>query len=243
MANGSSAPPHRADVADATARPERRRNPRGQGHLLRGEIIAGATAILERTGSEESVTLRAIAREIGITAPSISDHFVDRAAIIDAVVAEQLAALAARLSAAAESATDPVERLLGAWRAYVEFGRSHPTRYRIIFERRFLPLWDEEERPMVETVPLFAGTVEMMIGLLQSCIDSGHSTSTDALADSVAIWYFVHGLVALPTTITSFPWPEFDGHLTAGITDLAHLDPPATGPEPRRSEEPSGRRT
>jgi hypothetical protein len=61
---------------------------------------------------------------------------------------------------------------------------------------------------MVETLPLFTGTVEMMIGLLQTCIDTGRSASIDAFADSVGIWYYVHGLVALPTTITSFAWPD-----------------------------------
>jgi AcrR family transcriptional regulator len=178
--------------------------------------------------------LRAIAREIGITAPSIADHFPDRAAIIDAVVADQLGTLATHLTAAAEATTDPVARLLGAWRAYLDFGRTHPTRYRVIFERRFLPLWDDQQRPMVETVPLFAGTVEMMIGLLQTCIDSGHSTSADAFTDSVAIWYFVHGLVALPTTITSFPWPDPHSHLDVGIANLAHLTASSAKPPSRR---------
>src|ERR1700722_10514165 len=100
----------RAVVAeDKGSRPRHRRNARGQGHLLRAEIIAGATAILERTGTEEAITLRAIAREIGITAPSISDHFADRPAIIDAVVADDLATLSARLAAAAEATADPVD--------------------------------------------------------------------------------------------------------------------------------------
>jgi AcrR family transcriptional regulator len=214
-------------VTEDRVRPRRRRNARGQGHLLRGDIVAGATAILERTGSEEAITLRAIAREVGITAPSIANHFADRAAIIDAVVADQLSDLSSVLVAAAQEGSDPVGALLGAWRAYVEFGRAHPTRYRIIFERRFLALWDEDQRPMVETLPLFTGTVEMMIGLLQTCIDTGRSGSTDVLADSVAIWFFVHGMVALPTTITSFPWPDHDAHLKAGITSLAHLQPAA----------------
>jgi AcrR family transcriptional regulator len=157
--------------------------------------------------------------------PTISDHFTDRAAIIDAGVANQLATLATLLTSAAQAGSDPVDTDLHAWRAYVEFGRTYPTRYRIIFERRFLALWDEDQRPMIETLPLFTGTVVMMIGLLQTCIDTGRSRSTDALADSVAIWFFVHGMVALPTTITSFPWPDHDAHLVAGITSLAHLQP------------------
>jgi AcrR family transcriptional regulator len=213
---------------DTGSRPRHRRNARGQGHLLRAEIVAGATSILERFGSEEAVTLRAIAREIGITAPSIADHFADRAEIIDAVVADELADLSSQLHMAAGASSDPVEALLGAWQTYVKFGRSHPTQYRVIFERRFLSLWDDDDRPMIETLPLFTGTVEMMIGLLQACVDAGRSTSTDVTADSVAVWFFVHGMVALPTTITSFAWPEHTSHLEVAITNLAHLRPAGT---------------
>jgi hypothetical protein len=66
----------------------------------------------------------------------------------------------------------------------------------------------------------------MMVGLLQTCIDAGLSTSTDALKDSVAIWYYAHGIVALPMAITSFPWPQPDTHLAEGITTLARLTRP-----------------
>jgi AcrR family transcriptional regulator len=195
---------------------------------LRAEIVDGATAILERTGSEEAITLRAIAREIGIAAPSISDHFTDRAAIIDAVVAQELTTLTTELTAAASAGTDAVDTLCNAWTAYVHFGRTHPGPYRVIFERRFLDLWEDDQREMVETLPVFMASAEMMIGLLQSCIDAGRSESTDAYADSVCIWYFVHGLVALPTSITSFAWPDFAHSLRSGLTTLGHLVPAGT---------------
>src|SRR5271165_5817767 len=75
----------------ALARPsaavrKRHRNPRGQGARLTEDIVAGALALIERTGSDEAVTLRAVAREVGIAAPSIYAHFPDRDAIIMAVV-------------------------------------------------------------------------------------------------------------------------------------------------------------
>ena len=53
----------------------RHRNPRGQGTRLSEDIVAGALALIERTGSAEAVTLRAVAREAGIAAPSIYAHF------------------------------------------------------------------------------------------------------------------------------------------------------------------------
>lgn len=214
------------EPADTPHRPRRQRNRRGQGYLLRHEIIAAATAILERTGTEEAVTLRAIAREIGITAPSIANHFADRAAIIDAVVAGELTHLADRIDTAAAAEHDPVERYLAITKAYVRFGQEHPARYRVVFERRYLALWDAEQRPMIDTDPLVTHLLDTTIAALQTCIDTGRSLSTDALTDNVAVWYFLHGLVAIPATLTSFPWPNPQTHLVTGVTRLAQLTNP-----------------
>ena len=65
---------------------------RGQGNRLADDIVRGALAIIERTGSDEAVTLRAVAREVGIAAPSIYAHFADREAIIMAAVVSNVAA-------------------------------------------------------------------------------------------------------------------------------------------------------
>ena len=64
----------------------RDRNRRGEGGRLREEILQAATDLLERGGNAEAVTLRAIAREVGISAPSIYGHFEDREAIVSAVI-------------------------------------------------------------------------------------------------------------------------------------------------------------
>src|SRR5258708_27633091 len=65
---------------------KRHRNPRGQGARLTEDIVSGALALIERTGSAEAVTLRAVAREDGIATPSIYPHFPYRGAVLMAVV-------------------------------------------------------------------------------------------------------------------------------------------------------------
>ena len=115
--------------------------------------MAGAAAILERTGNENDVTLRAVAREIGISAQSIDRHFANPAQIVDAVVADQLNTLAEQLNTAAASSTDPAENLHAAARAYLAFGRAHPNRYRVLFEQRFLPNWEQQGLAMTATAP------------------------------------------------------------------------------------------
>ena len=92
----------------------RRRNRRGEGGKLRADILAGATELLERTGSEEAVTLRAVARQIGISAPSIYPHFPDRDAIVDAIVDDAFG----DFNAAIEDARPCRGRRRARWRAF-----------------------------------------------------------------------------------------------------------------------------
>lgn len=221
--------------------PARQRNRRGEGHLLRDEIIAGATAILESTGSEEALTLRGIARQIGISAPSVTIHFADRADIIDAVIADELAQLHRLVEAAAGSSPDPVECYLATARAYVRFGRDHPARYRLLFNRRYIPEWETQQRPMPQTDPLITATLAVPVRALQACIDAGRSTSVDPSTDSIAVWFFLHGLTTIPAAITSLPWPDLDQFLTTTVTGLAHLSPLAPRPGARKRRPTSPR--
>ena len=58
----------------ATAR-RRPRSPRGDGGQLRADIIEAARQILAETGAPEELTLRGVARQVGIAATSIYLHF------------------------------------------------------------------------------------------------------------------------------------------------------------------------
>lgn len=232
-----------ADVQRALgARPARQRNPRGEGARLRDEIIVGATAVLERTGSEETVTLRAIAREVGIAVPSISRHFKDQPEIIDSVVAREVEALLDRLTEAATSTDDPVERLFAMCRAYVDYGFQYPSRYRVVVGRRFLDAWETQNRVMEQSAPLLASALGLVVTAVQACIDAGASAGTDAFMDTVVLWFTLHGFITVPQAITTVPWPERDGLLEACVTRAARLQPrsPKSG---RRSRTGQSRQT
>src|SRR6201994_509873 len=104
------------------------RNARGQGTRLADDIVRGALALVERTGSDEAVTLRAVAREVGIAAPSIYAHFADREAIIMAAVVQVFDELAAAIKQAqAVAGPDPVNRLLAGGQGYLAYGLPPPA--------------------------------------------------------------------------------------------------------------------
>src|SRR5580704_5301116 len=114
-------------AAAAPGPPRRQRNARGQGSRLTEDIVAGALALIERTGSDEAVTLRAVAREVGIAAPSIYAHFPDRDAVLMAVIARIFDELTKAIEQGQKSAgQDPAGRLIAGCEAYVAFGLEHP---------------------------------------------------------------------------------------------------------------------
>jgi AcrR family transcriptional regulator len=200
----------------ATARP-RQRNARGQGSKLTEDIVAAALALIDRTGSGESVTLRAVAREIGIAAPSIYSHFVDRDAIVMAVVTRLFDELAATIRDGLSSAgDDPAQRLVAGCQRYVQWGLQNPARYWVLFPSRRAELARPDGyctpvrvgpggRPVLE---FGAEAFAHLVDAIEACVHAGVSASADVVADGTAVWVALHGTVTLRTALPEFPWPD-----------------------------------
>ena len=193
----------------------RRRNARGQGGRLGEEIVTAALALIDREGSQESVTLRAVAREIGIAAPSIYPHFADRDAIVLAVVARLFDDLAEAIRAGvAAGGDDPVEQLVAGCDAYVRFGLAHPARYGVLFAGSWPEATASYCRPVViepggrPLLELGAEAFALLVDAISGCVAAGASASTDVLADGTAVWVALHGTVTLRSARPAFPWPE-----------------------------------
>jgi AcrR family transcriptional regulator len=199
----------------------RERNRRGEGGRLRDDILAGATELLEQTGSEEAVTLRAVARKVGISAPSIYAHFDDRQAIVNAIVDAAFADFNAAISAAFEASSDPLLRLRAGCAAYLRFAEERPNRYKFLFESQILAPRPGE--PEIPAPAIRTESFDMLIRAVQDCIDAGLSTSTDSELDSIAIWVALHGYATLHALVGGFPWPDVDVILDRIIDGLAHI--------------------
>ncbi len=216
---------------------ERRRNPRGEGVKLRDEILQAATDLLESSGSEQAVTLRAVARNVGIAAPSIYAHFPDREAILDQVVADGFAEFTASLQDAVAGLTDPVQRLHGLGRAYLRFAAEHPRRYRTLFDHPAIRSRSRDVDP--EARAQGAAALNVLVEAIADCAAAGRSASTDPFADAVAVWAAIHGLATLlASTPDTFPWPDQEQLLTAITEGLARVRPDSSAPATPADPEP-----
>jgi AcrR family transcriptional regulator len=208
---------------------KRHRNPRGQGARLTEDIVSGALALIERTGSAEAVTLRAVAREVGIAAPSIYAHFPDRGAVLMAVVARVFDELTEAIKKGQKSAgQDPAGRLVAGCEAYVAFGLEHPARYGVVFSTqrpappdypRRVPI-GPDGRPLLE---YGAETFALLVQDIEDCVTAGVSASTDPVADATAVWVAMHGTVSLRTALPRFPWPDPAAFVRQFVLSLAQV--------------------
>jgi AcrR family transcriptional regulator len=200
----------------------RTRNRKGQGTRLRRDILDAAARLLAKDGPE-GLTLRSIAREAGITAPSIYAHFEDLDTVKDALVANAFQHLDQLLSAVAREIADPAARLRAMCRAYVAFGDEYPNEYAIMFRLKTALVTDDEQ-PSIERMrgAEAFGTVS---DALSECIATGASSASDTTTTAVAIWVGLDGLLNLRTTAPTFPWPSVDVVVDTLVERIAMLEP------------------
>jgi AcrR family transcriptional regulator len=200
----------------------RARNRRGEGARLRDEIVAGAVALLDETGDETAVTLRAVARRVGIAAPSIYRHFADQPGIMLAVVEQAFDELTAELRAGqAAAGGDPRARLFAVCTGYLEFARKHPGRYRTMFGGLWMPDLEAGSVTEADMQALGQGSMQVLVEALDGCVAAGVAVSTDVPADAVALWVGLHGLAHQQSVAASFPWPADIAERL--VVALAHL--------------------
>ncbi|MGC7095147.1 TetR/AcrR family transcriptional regulator [Amycolatopsis lurida] len=203
-------------------KPVRRRNRRGEGSKLREEIIDAAVDLLDEHGDERAITLRSVARRIGIAAPSIYPHFPDQPAIMLAVVRREFDHLSAALREAADSGgEDPRQRLFAVCHAYLDLAQSHPERYRTMFGGLWMPDLGESSVTAENLSSLGDESLALFARVLGDCVEAGQATSTDLPADAVALWLGLHGLAHQRAVTRAFPWPDDIAERLIGA--LAHL--------------------
>lgn len=196
---------------------KRRRNRRGEGPRLRGELIEAAARLLESSGDAHALTLAAIARQAGIAAPSIYRHFSGLSQLVEAVVADRFERLDGALLDAMAGAPGPAEALRACCAAYCRFGLEHPGHYQVLFSAN---LALDPARPGDRPGERVFGR---LVTVVQACIDAGVARQGDASLIAVNIWVALHGIVSLRTSRPSHAWPPVDVLVNAALSGQARL--------------------
>jgi len=101
--------------------------------LTREAIVAAARRQVEGHGFE-TVSLRAVARELDVTAPALYDHVDSKSDLLALIAAEGFEEMVAEFGIIDASAA--TERLRARAVAYVAFAVNHPELFRLMFQYR-----------------------------------------------------------------------------------------------------------
>jgi AcrR family transcriptional regulator len=178
----------------------RKRARRGDGELLRAEILAAASDLLAETGSETAVSIRAVAERVGVTPPSIYLHFPDKDALLEAVCLEVFTQLDAAMEEAARAAGNPFEALRERGLAYVRFAIANPEQYRLVLMRRR----ELEFGPSNIDELSAEGAFAHLLDSVRACQEIGvFVADEDPVQMALALWSVAHGVAAL---MIAHPW-------------------------------------
>ncbi|MFF1873911.1 TetR/AcrR family transcriptional regulator [Kitasatospora herbaricolor] len=197
----------------------RGRNPRGQGERLRAEIVDAALRMLDELADDQALSLRAVAREVGIAATSVYIHFADRDALVLAALEHCHADLLRAVDDAEAGAADPVAALRARTALLGMWSREHPGLYKVLHEstlnrRTDMSFKEEMARRTTRAI--------------RRCMDAGLAPRGDAETVSLDLRTAVHGAVSLRVNQPELTWPPLEEQVDRFLTKLVGV-PPAEG--------------
>ena len=144
---------------------------------------------------EEGLTMRAIARGLGVSATALYQHYESKAAILCELRTRAVEKIDRYLAPAFEH-PDPVEQLRGNAVRYLRFSREHPWLYQLVTESA--EDWGADTEPKRTAV---LSSIERTAAALRACSQRGllHD-AVDPREAPLAIWAALHGMAMLMST-------------------------------------------
>ncbi|MFF4196005.1 TetR/AcrR family transcriptional regulator [Nonomuraea sp. NPDC001831] len=190
------------------------RNPRGQGERLRDDVIAAALRLLNELGDDQALSMRAVAREVGVAATSVYIHFADRDALVLAALERFHGELVAAVDQAEAGAADPAGRLRARVLLLGRWVQQHPGLYKVLHESTL------NQRVAMSFKQELA---ERTTAAVQRCIDAGLAPDDDAAAVSLDLRAAVHGAVSMRVNQPDLPWPPLEEQVDRFLAKLVGL--------------------
>ena len=197
---------------------KRHRNPQGEGTRLRDELIAAASRLLEAGVDPGDLSLRAVAKEAQVAAPSVYLQFDDKGALMQAVVRDHFARFRRVLESAVATGDNPVSCLLFGCLAYGTFAREQPGSFRIIFETD-----DTDWGLPAPDGPIGLDTFLILVNAVERCIAAGIARPGDPFQIAIDIWVTLHGMATLRHRMPTFPWPPPEAQVARMLADVTDI--------------------
>ena len=159
---------------------------------LRNELLDTAEAHLAEAGTED-LSLRALARTVGVSQTAPYRHFSDKNELLAALATRGYRKLLEDLEAAGHSAgASPVEQMHAFARSYVSYAIGNPDLFKLMFGPTLQPTEDYPELHQATR-----DTYELVRAIMRRGIEQGIFRDEDDHYMANAGWSGIHGLAVL----------------------------------------------
>lgn len=190
--------------------PKREINPRGSGARLREELVDAALRLLEATRGDADLTLRGVAREAGVAAPSIYSHFANVDQLGLAVLDRVVAIIGERVFSIARMTPPGRPRIGAVCTAYVTWATDNPGQYTAVMQGKVLRMVEQGPRIGREHSAL-------MVSSLRAILAEANPALRDPEFAACHLWSSIHGIASLRIAKPYNEWPALERQLTAAI--------------------------
>ncbi|MBL3558579.1 MULTISPECIES: TetR/AcrR family transcriptional regulator [Marinobacter] len=165
-----------------------------------------------REHGDSAISLRALAKQIGVSAPALYRHFIDRESLLAEVAVTGFESLRERLLAVDQSS--PRLALVDIGLVYVSFAQEEPNLYRLMFGGRVLPRGVHPRLDMAGK-----NAFQVLEDTIARAQQVGYVKPIPLSLMTAAAWSMVHGLAQL-TIDGHLPSAKAEPHLAEGVVTL-----------------------
>lgn len=170
---------------------------------LPAALLAGTGTVIRRDGVG-AVSIRGVAREVGVSHAAPAHHFGDKQGLLRAFARQGFERFRSALTYAKDELEEasPEDRLRACGYAYCRFVEENLAHYEVMFRPELLGEVDEEFRAAAD------GSFQVLMNLIADCL-ADPSDVAEVRRLALSTWVTTHGLASL--------W--FDGPLGQGRLD------------------------
>lgn len=157
---------------------------------LRQELLEAAERALS-DGGLSALSLRGIAKAVGVSHAAPAHYFPDKRALISALGVYGAEQLESALTAAIDPRSTPVRRIGRLGRAYLQFAAARPALFQVMLQRNATHPVDGA----LESAE--AAALNVLRNEVHDAVQSGWGNGLPPNALTLLLWSTVHGLAAL----------------------------------------------
>ncbi len=160
--------------------------------LLREKILNISRHLLYNDG-HTSLSMRGIAKEVGVSATSIYLHFDNKDHLLHTLIEESVEALSASIEERVDEQSDIITRFESIIKGYTDFALNHPEKYQIIYMVKS----DAMARYPKEKFRRARRCYELLVKVIESGVQEELMEEDDPLTAAYSIWAQLHGVISV----------------------------------------------